>query len=179
MNTTDTQIKLSNVRLSFPALFTAKKGPEETSKAAFAATFILDKKVNAKEIAAIKAGIATLVKDTFKGKMPPKVSLRDGAEKPDLDGYGETVMFVSARNEKRQQVVDRDLSPLTEEDGKPFAGCYVNATIRLWAQDNKYGKRINASLGAVQFYKTGDPFGEKQVAASEVFDVLPEDESVV
>jgi tripartite-type tricarboxylate transporter receptor subunit TctC len=55
-------------------------------------------------------------------------------------------------------VVGRKLEVLTEDDNKPFAGCYVNATIRLWAQDNQYGKRINAQLRAVQYVKDGAAF---------------------
>jgi hypothetical protein len=31
--------------------------------------------------------------------------------------------------------------------------------VELWAQDNQYGKRINASLGGVQFAKDGESFG--------------------
>jgi hypothetical protein len=56
-------------------------------------------------------------------------------------------------------VVDRDRTPLTASDGKPYAGCFVNAVVELWAQDNQYGKRINASLGGVQFAADGDAFG--------------------
>jgi len=50
-----------------------------------------------------------------------------------------------------------------EENGKPYAGCYVNMSIRLWAQDNQFGKRVNAQLRAVQFVKDGEAFGDKPV----------------
>ena len=88
-------------------------------------------------------------------------------------------MYVSARSVKRPGVVDRDLSPLTAEDGKPYAGCYVFATIRLWAQDNQWGKRINASLRNVQFIKDGEAFGEKPVAPDEDFTPVEDGEGVV
>jgi Txe/YoeB family toxin of Txe-Axe toxin-antitoxin module len=174
-----TNVKIVNARLSFPAIFRPKKGPEENSKEAFSATFILDKKTNASSIKAIKDMIAQIVRDDFKGKTPPKICLRDGAEK-ELDGYGEDVMFISARCDRRPQVVNRDMSPLVEDDGKPYAGCYVNATVRLWAQDNKFGKRINAQLRAVQFVKDGAPFGEGTVDVSKEFEALPdEDEGAI
>lgn len=33
-----------------------------------------------------------------------------------------------------------------EADGLVYSGCYVNARIELWAQDNANGKRVNAKL---------------------------------
>ena len=54
---------------------------------------------------------------------------------------------------------NKDKTPLTEDDNVIYGGCYVNAIIELWAQDNNYGKRINANLLGVQFHKDGEPFG--------------------
>lgn len=173
-------ITLKNVRLSFPALFRPAKGPDADSKPAYKAAFILDKKVNALEIAAINAEINDIVRESFKGKRPPKVCLRDGSEKSDTDGYGDGVMFLNARSATPPPVVDRDGVALREDSNKLFAGCYVYATIQLWAQDNQYGKRINAKLRAVQFYKEGKPFGEGQVdAARELPPITEDDEAVV
>lgn len=175
-------ISLKNVRLSFPSLWREKKFAETDAKGSYSATFILDKTVNAKEIATIKKTIDTLIRENLKGKNPgpSKICLRDGAEKPDTDGYGETVMFISARTDKRPPVIDRDMSPLVEDDGRPVAGDYVYATIELWAQDNQYGKRINAKLRGVQFYKEGRPFGEGRIDVSKEFaPIADEDESPV
>jgi hypothetical protein len=173
----ETNIKLNNVRLSFPALFTAKKFAPTDAKGAFSATFILDKKTNAKEIAAINTAINDIVRETFKGKRPPKVCLRDGSEKADTDGYGDDVLFIGTRSEKRPQVINRDMSPLVEEDGKPYAGCYVNAVIQLWGQDNQYGKRINAKLRAVQFAKDGKTFGEGEIDVNKAFSPIEGDDN--
>ena len=41
----------------------------------------------------------------------------------------------------------------------PYSGCYVNAVIEVWAQDNEHGKRLNARLKSVQFFKDGEAFG--------------------
>lgn len=169
-------VTLRNVRLSFPALFEPKKGPEETSKAAYAAVFLLDKKANAADIKAVQAAIDAVVKAEFKGIKPPRTCIRDGSEKSHLDGYGDSVMFISARNEKRQPIVDRDrVTPITEKDGKIYAGCYVNAVIRVWAQDNKFGKRINASLGPIQWVKEGEEFGDAVIRPEDVFSALPDE----
>ena len=171
-------IRLKNVRLSFPSLFEARKFAPTDAKGAVSATFLLDKKVNAIEIAEIKRAIDGLVKDNFKGKHPGarNVCLREGSEKPDTEGYGDGVMFISARTDKRPQVVNRDLSALTEADGKPYAGCYVYATIEIWPQDNAYGKRINAKLRTVQFYKDGEPFGAGQIDVRKELEEIPDDE---
>lgn len=182
MSTQNTRsiIKLENVRLSFPSLFRERKFAPTDAKGSYSATFILDKKSNAKEIAELKRAVDNLVREALKGKHPgaQKFCVRDGAEKAGTAGYGDGVMFVNARTDKRPQVVARDLSPLTEDDDKPLAGDYVNATIELWAQDNQYGKRINAKLRAVQFVKTGERFGEGSVDVSKEFVPL-DDESVV
>ena len=171
-------IKLGNARLSYPSLFREKKFAPTDAKGSYSATFILDKKTQAKEIAAIKAAIDSITREVFKGKPVGnnRVCLHDGSEKEGTDGYGEGIMYVSARTDKRPQVVNRDLTPLTEEDGKPYAGCYVNATIELWAQDNQYGKRINAKLRAVQFAKEGKPFGEGTIDVSKEFEPIADDD---
>lgn len=176
---TDTVIILNNVRLSFPALFQPKTGPEAGSKPAYSAVFILDKKTNAKDIEAIKAGMTKIAAESFKGKIPPKNCLHDGSEKPELDGYGDGVMYVSARSEKRQPVVDNRKIAMSEDDPRMYAGCYVNAVVRLWAQDNKYGKRVNASLGPVQYVRPGKPFGGTFIDPDTAFTELPDSEEAV
>lgn len=166
-------IKLTNVRLSFPALF-KPRAFDETQEPKFSATLLLDKKTQDSQIEMIKKAIASVAAEN-KAKVPAKVCLRDGSEKSDTDGYGPGVMFISSNSAKKVPVVDRDLTPLGEEDGKPYAGCYVNVTLRLWYQDNKWGKRVNAQLRAVQFVKDGEQFGDKADDPTEVFSEVTED----
>lgn len=170
-------LQFTSVRLSFPALFKARS-MEKDKEPKFSAAFILDKKAHAKQIEALKAAIQTVAEEKWgKGKIPKnmKPCLRDGSEK-DTDGYGEDVVFFSANSVKRVPVVDRNLTPLTEQDGKPYAGCYVNVSIRLWAQDNDFGKRVNAQLRAVQFVKDGEAFGDKPADPNKEFAALPDEE---
>ena len=176
----ETTVKLTNVRLSFPALWQPRVGPDANSKPSYQASFILDKKGNVEDIEKVRAVIAGIVKESFKGKQPPKICLRDGSEKPDVDGYGPGVMFISARSDKRPEVVGRLMEKIIESDNKVYAGCVVNATVRLWAQDNNYGKRINAQLRAIQFVKDGPQFGEGAVDVIKEFTALPdEDEGAI
>jgi len=184
-NTTKVQnpiIKLQNVRLSFPSLFEAKAGDDANSKPKYAATFLLNKVKNAAEIKAIQAAIQQVknTADVLKGKKNVKNPLRDGAEKEDMDGYSADVYFISARNHIRPGVVDRDLSPLTAADGKPYAGCYVNASVECYGYTHpKSGPGITFSLRNVQFVKDGEPFGAKVTPPENDFSALPDDESGV
>ena len=179
------KLKLNNVRLSYPSLFEAKAGPDG-GEPAFSASFILSKQDNATELGTMKNGIFAVAEEAWgKGNVKwnghvlnvksggkvvvAKVCLRDGAEKAS-DGYGDAVMFFSARSKTQPPVVDKNPSvALTKNSGKPYAGCMVNASVRLWAQDNNFGKRINASLNAVQFASDGEGFGEGIVNAEEEF----------
>ena len=167
------KIKLHNVRLSFPSLFRkATFGGEETK---FEATFLLDKTQHADKIKEINDAITAVSKERHKGKTPPadKLCFKDGDD-IDYDGYA-GCMSIKASSTKRPLVIGPDRAPLTEDDGKPYAGCYVNAIVELWGQDNQFGKRVNANLLAVQFAKDGEPFGDGVTASIDDFDDLPED----
>lgn len=169
-------IKLTNVRLSYPQLFVAKP-PEEGKEPVFSASFILDKKKHAELIRTIEEMTERVALDEFKKKVKlNRVPLRDGNEKDGKEGYGDEVMFVSARNAKRPVVVDGDLTPLTANDSRPYAGCYVNATVRLFAYDHKVGgKGVSCTLRAVQFAKDGESFGAGPVDAEEEFEKVSAD----
>lgn len=159
------KIKMQAVRLSFPSLFnTAKFGGEDTGK--YEATFVLDKVEHAEVIAGIKAQIERLMKEELKGKVPSdKLCLKDGDEmgRPEFEGK----YTIKASTKKRPLVINRDKSPITESDNVIYAGCYVNAIVSLWAQNNNYGKRINAQLDGVQFCRDGEAFGDGAVSVNE------------
>lgn len=176
------QITLKNVRLSFPSLFQAKSFTGSDGKPTepkFQAVFLLDKKQHAKVIEQIEAQTDATAKEFFDGKLPKLKHrpVRDGEDKEDKDGYGPDVAFISASSKRRPQVVDRNPSmPLVEADNRPYAGCYVNAVISLWAFNHKLGgKGVSANLLAVQFLKDGDPFGET-VNAEEAFENVESEE---
>lgn len=166
-------VKLPSVRLSFPHLF-IPHSMEEGQEKKYSATFLLDEKEHGALINHIDKLIDRLALDEFKKKVNFKKCLRDGNEKIELEGYGDGKFFISAASKVRRAVVDRDLTPITEEDGKIYAGCYVNATIRLWVQNNQWGKRVNAELRAVQFLKDGESFGAGKVNVEDEFEPLDE-----
>ena len=84
--------------------------------------------------------------------------IKDGDNKAEYAGF-EGNDFVSMRSEKRPNVFHKDGSQLTEADGVVYSGCYGHCMIEVWAQDNSYGKRINAQLTGVMFSRDGDSFG--------------------
>lgn len=132
-------VKLPHVRLSYPHLFKAH-AMEEGQEEKFSCNLILDNTEHGPLLDQIDALIERLALDEFKKKVPLKHKcLHDGNEKIDKEGYGDGTSFISASRKTRPAVVDRDLSPLTEADGKIYPGCYVDATIRLWVQNNKWG----------------------------------------
>lgn len=181
------KIKLQNVRLSFPMLFTAKAGTPDpkTGKVGepkFGGSFLLDPTdpAHAAKIVEINAAIDEVAKGKWAAKGPAivkglrtqdRVCLHDGNTKAQFQGY-EGMMFVSTTSTKRPLVIDRDKSPLAEADGKIYAGCYVNATIEIWPQANSFGNRVNAQVLAVQFAGDGDAFGAGGVGSVEDFDDL-------
>ncbi len=172
-------IKLRNVRLSFPKLF-VPESLEEGGKLKYSAAFIMDSKEHAAMIAHIEKVTERVALDEFKKKVPLRHKpLRDGNEFPDMDGYGDGVMFVSAKSDRRPVVVDRDTTPLTADDQRPYAGCYVHANIRLYAYDHKTGgKGVAADLRSIMFAKDGDSFGAGPVNAENEFgDVEADDEA--
>ena len=106
------------------------------------------------------------------------ICLLDGATKAEYDGFDGN-KYVSARNKAKPVIVATKKfngKVITVDEGNnayidgqrlrdlpfdvkaPYSGCYVNVTLDIWAQDNQYGKRINAKLLAIQFDKDGEAF---------------------
>ena len=69
------------------------------------------------------------------------------------------MFFVKGNNYKPFSIFDGDRSILTAKDGRPYSGCYVNAIIDIYAQDNQFGRRINATITGIQYLSKGDAFG--------------------
>ncbi len=163
-------------RLSFPNLFAAKSVNGSAPK--FGAAIIVNKTDTA-TLDQIRKAISEVSKakwpkGTPKGMVP---ALRDGGLK-EYDGYGDDVMFFTASSKDRPPVVNRKRMPVAEGDAQcPYAGCYVNVSVTFWAQDNQFGKRVNAQLNSVQFVKDGEPFGSSApINPEEEFKEVPEDD---
>ena len=175
-------ILLKNVRLAFPNLWTprASTGKDgKPGKPKYSASFILPP--DHPQIPALRALIAAAAKAKWgdkhevvlKGlKVQDRLCLHDGVTKSQYAGFDGN-MFVSSNSDNRPSVFDRTKTPLAEADGKPYAGCYVNASIDVWAQDHpQHGKRVNAQLRGVQFVRDGDAFAAGTAASEDEFEDL-------
>lgn len=165
------KIRLNNVRLSFPHLFTPQPNREDATKPAkFNAVFLLDEETHSETIEYLQGIGQDLAKDLGMKKLPDSKSfLKPGEEKDEIEGF-EGCYFVTASNTRRPLCLSADKEPLTEADGVLYPGCYVNAVIQVWPQDNKWGKRVNASLEGVQFYQDGESLGGGTVADEDDFE---------
>ncbi len=167
------KIKLENVRLSFPSVF--RKAMFNGVETKYEATLLLDKANHKKVIAEIDAGVKAMIANDLKGAKigADKICMRDGDD-VDYAGYAGSMSF-KASNKKRPLVLSKDKSPLTEEDNVIYGGCYVNAIVELWAQNNEYGKRINSNLLGIQFVRDGEPFASGETVGLNDFDDISGD----
>jgi hypothetical protein len=174
------KIQLQNARLAFPKLFKAEQVNGE-GKPAFSCAFLLH--ADDPQVDAINDMIEKLAEEKWEKKFKPilaairgkdHVCLHNGDTKADLEGYAGN-WFINARAYTKPLILDRDARTiLTEDSGRPYGGCYVNASIELWAQDNQWGKRINATLRGVQYRRDGDAFAGGAPATMDEFSDLSE-----
>jgi hypothetical protein len=173
-------IQLTNVRIAFPKLWTPEPFPggKDPTKY-YSAAFIMDP--DDPQVAAVKALIAKVVQEKYpkehaiivKGMYANnKVPIHDGDAKANFEGYAGMV-YVSARSKTRPLVIHRDRSPVDEESGIIFSGCYVNASFGFFTYD-KGSKGVGAGLRGVQYWAEGDRFsgggaaGEDEFAKDEI-----------
>jgi Protein of unknown function (DUF2815) len=160
-------VKVTDVFLSYPHLFEPYRSRRaqlddqgKVKQGKYGAKFCFDKKnpASKKDAQTIHAKIVEMAKRAFKQGLPAdRYCLRDGAQlTEDMHGY----YVLSASEDIKPTAVDRRRNPVADEDDLFYAGCKVNATIRLWVQDNSdFGKRINANLVGVQFLAHGERWG--------------------
>lgn len=173
------KVSIKNARLAFANLFEAKKVKGEGDPH-YSAAFIIDPK--SADVAGIEAAIKVVATEKWKDKAPGILKklvedkrvafLRAPRTNADGEPYAgfEGRFSLNASNKSRPLIIDRDRSPLTQQDGKPYSGCFVNANVEFWAQDNAFGKRINATLRGVQYFAEGDSFGGSAPATTSEFD---------
>ena len=163
-------IMLKNVRVSFPALFERPIINGEPGKCG--ATLMLDRKSDTDQIKNLKAAIVEMCKEKFKGRMlpPEKICLRTGEDKgrDEYNGYD----VLTASNKDKPAVISNDGRSIVTDSQQSsiYSGCYVNAKVRLWAQNNKFGKRINCELIAIQFAGEGESLDNSKVTAKTAMD---------
>lgn len=172
-----TKIILKNVRLSFPSVFkTETYQGEDTGK--YGATFLLPKsdKATKKAIDDSLPEILKKIKVSNIAQIPSdKIFIKDG-DISDHSKYPEHAgnWVIRAMNTKKPTVINRDKTPITDDDNIIYSGCYVNAQISPWGF-NKKSKGVSANLMGIQFVKDGDRLGAEVVASVDDFDAIDDD----
>ena len=174
-----TRIMLKNVVLAFPALAEPQSFGE--GEPADGAKFPI--KPNSEQQKAIEAAVLAEAKEAWKDKADSVVKMleEDGKvaftkkvykSKKTGEAYQgfEGTHYLSTRNAKTQPTVfnqyGEELSGKSDIEAKAFSGAVVNASIEVWAQDNKWGRRINCSLRGVMLTGEGENFGGGSSPAS-------------
>jgi len=101
----------------------------------------------------------------FKGLRNP---LRDGAEKPNLEGYGPGIMFAAATSKMQPGLVDENLQRILSEQ-EFYSGCYARATVTAYGYDKAGNRGVAFGLQNVQRLGKGEAFSGR-VAAENDFD---------
>lgn len=175
------RVLLKNVRLAFPNLWEPTTVAGE-GKPRFSATLLMP--ADHPQLEELRAKVDAVGKEKWRDKATAtlsglyktgKVALHDGDEKAQYDGFPGNFFVASASQETAPPtVIDRDRTPLNQRSGRPYAGCYVNASLEFWAQDNQWGKRINCTLRGIQFYADGDSFSAGHPADADEFEEVTE-----
>lgn len=174
-----TRIMLKNVVLAFPALAEPQSFGE--GEPAYGAKFPI--KPNSEQQKAIEAAVLAEAKEAWKDKADSVVKMleedgkvaftkkvyrskKTGEPYQGFDG----MHYLSTRNAKTQPTVfnqyGEEVSGKGDIERQAFSGAVVNASIEIWAQDNKWGRRINCSLRGVMLTGEGENFGGGSSPAS-------------
>lgn len=151
-------VRIEGVRLSFPSLDKKRPNAEGSDKTSYQATFLFPPNFDfTKLYAAVKAAMMKGFGKLLEGKSLVRPIIRNAEEK-EYAGYDKGWKFIASKSDVAVPIVGPDKTPIALEDitTRVYAGCYVNAVVEPWCQDNKHGKAINWNLKAIQFVKDGE-----------------------
>lgn len=186
----DGTILVKEVRAAYPHLDEPYKGQDGEGKGKFGIVALMPKKAvyfPAKDI--IRDEINKILQAQKLPGLPAQNKfLKDGDLRPDKPEFVGNFLINASENRRpalRGRGKDPQTGRATIVDPKDaadvfYGGCYVNVLLRPWYQNNRFGRKINANLLAVQFVKEGEPFGTGRIsddAIDESFGVIGDDDS--
>jgi len=157
-------MQLNYVRLSFPDIFRAVEFKTGDGKPRFNATFLVEP--GSENDLKIRTEIKRVANEAYGKKAEAYLKQWDGNSQKfayldgntkEYDGYAD-MMFLSCHSQVRPGVFDLDKTPLVEEDGRPYAGCYVDAIVNIYAQTGE-NPGIRGAFSGIRFRADGDAFG--------------------
>lgn len=176
-------VMLHNVRIAFPVLETPEKFKGETGKPRYSATLLIEKgSANEKKVEAALIACAAEKWPSTKPevavtsvKASGKCAFKDGDAKAEYDGFA-GMMSLAAHSQASAPptLLDGQKNVLPRNTGVIYAGCYVNASVEIWALDKSkgYGNQLNANVRGLQFYADGDSFSAARPADAGDFEVV-------
>lgn len=191
------KILLKNVTLAFPAIAEPQSFGE--GEPAYGAKFPITPDSKYQQL--LEAAIVAVAEEQWKNKAASTLEMlkedgkvcfvkkvyRSKSTGEPYQGF-EGKHYLSTRNAKTQPTVfTRFGEPITEKreiERLAFSGAVVHASLEIWAQDNKWGKRINCTLRGVVVTGEGENFGGGSSPASkdelaDVFDEAPDASDLV
>lgn len=178
------EIMLKDVRIAFPAI--AEKQAIGEGEPAYGAKFIIVP--GSPFVKVLDDAMLGVAKEKWKEKGPDvlkflienkKVGFVHGPYSNSKTGVPylgfENMFSLGTRNATTQPTVfDKYGKQIPGENKEAikaliYSGCFTNAKVQCWAQDNTYGRRINFSILGVMFNRDGDAFGGSTPARAEDF----------
>lgn len=171
------KMTIKNVRMAFPAIFQPQSVGD--GEPAYGAKFIVP--TDHPQLADIRKDLASVATTQWNDKAASVLKLLQADKKvawvegPYINKNGEPydgfegAYHVSSRSKTKPSAFDQLNRLITEADGLIYSGAYVDAAIEFYAQDNKWGRRINCGLRGVRFAKHGESFGGGAAASADDF----------
>jgi hypothetical protein len=167
-------LKLNNVRLAFPHVFAPKATDDGEPK--YSVTLLLPP--DHPQLPEVAAAIKAVAVDKWGAKAQlqltqlkaaGKLPVHDGAEKSQYTGF-EGNVYINCSSKLPPLVLGTDRRPVDQASGLIYPGVFANVIVDIWAQDNSYGKRINAGFTGVQFARHGEELAGPRRATVDDFD---------
>lgn len=190
-------VVIKDVRLSFPHLFKPqeRQNDDGNTRENYNAVFMIPKDHPKIEeiLRKMKRASMTAKKRAYGDdeskwpKIPQSMTcFKDGDNEdhfttPRAEYEGHYILSAASPVDRPPKIItnrkDSDNLWIEAEPGKkgaPYAGCYVNAIIEVYAQkkDSKrqMPNRINASIQTVQFRRDGEPFQQQPIDPNDLLD---------
>lgn len=159
---------IKNARISYPHLFKPRVYEGEEGKCGAVLLVEPDHAI----VDALRASIRAVLADKNRGAPLPsdRLCLRDGGDRrPEYEGY--LALSAGVREGERPLVVGANRQVIRDEaECTIYPGCRVHAKIRIWWQNNRFGKRVNAELIAVQFAGDDTPLSDTYISEDDALD---------
>jgi hypothetical protein len=181
---TNSVLTFTRARLSFPKLIEATVNPmNPAGDKKFGCDLIISP--HSEEMQRFMAAVNQAVTNKWREAAPAVVAIYkadrkkrcfgQGNEKINgktmkvYDGYEDMAYITCSSNEDKPPIMIRANGSTVDNANtmeravharKLYGGCYVNAAVSIWLQDNQFGKAVRCNILAIQFAKDGEPFGE-------------------